>query len=54
MINKLKSYPQQIDNTTSEPPPQTEHRDPNIPNRKDIHQHQPQRTEGPRECHTPA
>jgi hypothetical protein len=47
MINKLKSYPKQIDNMTSDPPPQTEHRDPNI------RQHQPQRTEGPRECHTP-
>jgi hypothetical protein len=54
MINNLKSYAKQIDNMTSEPPPQTEHRDPNIPNRQDIRQHQPQRTEGPRECHTPA
>jgi hypothetical protein len=52
MINKLKSYPKQIDNTTSELPPQTEHRDPNIPDWKDIRQHQPQRTEGPRECYT--
>jgi hypothetical protein len=54
MINKLKSYPKQIDNTTSEPLSQTEHRDPNITNWKDIWQHQSQRTEGPRECHTPA
>jgi hypothetical protein len=53
MINKLKSYPKQIDNITSDPPPQPEHRDPNIPNRKDIRQHQPQGTEGPRERHTP-
>jgi hypothetical protein len=53
MINNLKSYPKQIDNMTSDPPPQTEYRDPNIPNREDIRQHQPQRTEGPREYHTP-
>jgi hypothetical protein len=53
MINKLKSYPKQKDNMTSDPLPQTEHRDPNIPNWTDIRQHQPQRTEGPRECHTP-
>jgi hypothetical protein len=54
MINMLKSYPKQIDKTTSEPPPQTGHRDPNIVNRKVIGQHRPQRTEGPRECYTPA
>jgi hypothetical protein len=41
MINKLKSYAKQIDNMTSDPSPQTEHRDPNIPNRKDIQQHKP-------------
>jgi hypothetical protein len=35
MINKLKSYPKQIDNITSDPPPQNEYRDPNILNRKD-------------------
>jgi hypothetical protein len=52
MIYKLKSYPEQIDDTTSEPPPQTEHQDLNIQNLKDLRQYQPQRTEGPRECHT--
>jgi hypothetical protein len=53
MINMLKSYPKQIDNMTSDTPPQTEHRDPNILNRKDIWQHQLQRSEGSREYHTP-
>jgi hypothetical protein len=36
MINRLKSYPKLIDNITSDLPLQTEDRDPNIPNRKDI------------------
>jgi hypothetical protein len=53
MINKLKSYPKQIDNMTRDPPHQTDHRDPKIPNWKDIRQYQSQRMKGPRECHTP-
>jgi hypothetical protein len=52
MINKLRSYPKQIDNMTSDLPPQIEYRDPKIPNWQDIQQHQPEVTEGPRECHT--
>jgi hypothetical protein len=53
MINNLKSYLTQTDNMTSDPRSQTKDRQPNITNRKDIQQHQPQRTEGTRECHTP-
>jgi hypothetical protein len=36
MINKLQSYPKQIDNMTSDSLPQTVHRDPNIVNWEDI------------------
>jgi hypothetical protein len=43
MINTLKSYPKRIDNMTSDPPPQNQYRDPNIPNWTDIRQDQPQR-----------
>jgi hypothetical protein len=53
MINKLNSCPKQIDNMTSDRPSQSKHWDPNISNGKAIRQHQPQRMEGRRECHTP-
>jgi hypothetical protein len=52
MTYRLNSYPKQIDNRTRDLLRETEHRDPKIPNPKDISQYQSQGTEGPRVSHS--